>query len=291
MKIFSSWRVTVFVILAVVVLQVFQGVTGQDAEDAAESLTPSILLESALRGDVDGIHRAMEAQEDIDVSNDNGWTAARFAVDVGNIEMLLALVNAGADLNVADRQGYTPLMMAADDNDLEMVQALLSSNANPLLAANNGDTAYSLSVSAGRRRVTMMIAEACAAHAMEQNDMTALLQSIERGAYVNYHNQAGWTPLIYATAMNNVDAVNTMLRYGADLDRSENDGWTALHFAAELNQAELTQLLLERGANPYLRASAGGGSRVMDGPTAREIAIERNFPEIVDLIPAPKDDL
>ena len=83
------------------------------ADAAADEATNSILLESVMNGDIDGIHRALEAQESIDTTNVNGWSAAHFAVSNGNYAALEELINAGIDLNLADSTGYTALMMAA----------------------------------------------------------------------------------------------------------------------------------------------------------------------------------
>ena len=156
---------------------------------------------------------------------------------------------------------------------------MVGANADPLLIASNGDTAHSLAVN--RHRVALVLAEASAIHAIENGDAQALQDSIEHGAYVNIHNAAGWTPLIFAAAMGNEDAVKFMLRHGAELDRQENDGWTALHFAASTGSAKVVQLLLDAGAAPAVRAGINA-----DGLTAREIATEEGHLDIVDLIPA-----
>jgi ankyrin repeat protein len=160
-----------------------------------------------------------------------------------------------------------------------MVELMVGANASPLIKSASGETAHSLA--ANRHRVALVIAEASAIHAMAANDMPALLESIEHGAYVNIHNAAGWTPLIFATATGNEEAVKFMLRHGAEPDRQENDGWTALHFAASTGNARLVSLLLEANASPAIRSGEDGL-----GMTPRELAAEQDFPEILDLIPA-----
>ncbi len=85
----------------------------QEGGSAEEEGHSSILLESVINNDVDGIDRALEAQENIDTVNVNGWSAAHFAVNIGSFAMLEAVVNRGIDLNLADETGYTALMMAA----------------------------------------------------------------------------------------------------------------------------------------------------------------------------------
>eukprot|EP01032_Pedospumella_encystans_P010987 gene10987-12816_t len=250
----------------------------QEDGSAEEEGHSSILLESVINNDVDGIDRALEAQENIDTVNVNGWSAAHFAVNIGSFSMLEAVVNRGIDLNLADETGYTALMMAASQSDLEMVELMVGANANPLIAAKNGDTAFSLAHK--RHRVGLVIAEACAVHAIESSDVPALLTSIENGAYVNIHNAAGWTPLIFATAMGHEEAVQFLLRHGAEVDRQENDGWTALHFAASTGNTRLITLLMQAGASAGIRAGVQG-----EGLTAKELAKQEGFLEAAELIP------
>jgi hypothetical protein len=73
----------------------------------------SYLLEATGDGDLEGIERALENGEDINSINENGWTAASFAVAASNINVLRFLIEKGVDLNLANNDGYTPLMLAA----------------------------------------------------------------------------------------------------------------------------------------------------------------------------------
>ena len=88
------------------------------AADTAESkedveIRESLLLQSVLNGDPEGIQHALAAGEDIDIVNTNGWSAAMFAVTNGNIDLLQDLIELNIDLNNADHDGMTPLMRAA----------------------------------------------------------------------------------------------------------------------------------------------------------------------------------
>lgn len=82
-------------------------------QQPASDFLPSILLESVINRDLSGIQRAIDAGENIDLVNDNGWSAARFAVSLFDLDMLQALIDAKVDLNNADNEGVTPLMAAA----------------------------------------------------------------------------------------------------------------------------------------------------------------------------------
>lgn len=204
-----------------------------------------------------------------------------------------------------------------------MVELMVGANANPLLAAANGDTAYSLA--AKRHRVALVIAEACAVHAIELNDMPALLKSIENGAYVNIHNAAGWTPLIYAVSQGNVEAVQFLLRHGAEADRQVCRNLRAeeppqlssscidchiriLYISCLLKTylvlLALSLLLQENDGWTALHFAASTGNEALvklllqagasagirtgvagDGLTAKQLAAEEGFAEVAALIP------
>jgi ankyrin repeat protein len=55
--------------------------------------------------------------EDIDSVNDKGWTAARFAIEKGNLGMLTELVQRRININIPDSDGFTCLMAGAARND------------------------------------------------------------------------------------------------------------------------------------------------------------------------------
>lgn len=83
------------------------------AQETAD-LIPSVLLESVLNNDVSGITRALDAGEQIDLVNENGWSGAMIATATGRMDMLAALIEAGIDLNQPNNDGLTPLMIAAN---------------------------------------------------------------------------------------------------------------------------------------------------------------------------------
>lgn len=74
---------------------------------------PSHLLESVMRNDYDGVRHALENGEDINLVNVDGFSAARVAVELSNLQMLQFLIEHRIDLNNADLNGVTPLMVAS----------------------------------------------------------------------------------------------------------------------------------------------------------------------------------
>ena len=102
-----------FLLLVITLLSISQMYSfAQESEQQGE-FVPSILLETVINRDLSGIQRAIEVGENIDLVNDNGWSAARFAVSLFDLDMLQALIDAKIDLNNPDNEGVTPLMAAA----------------------------------------------------------------------------------------------------------------------------------------------------------------------------------
>jgi ankyrin repeat protein len=158
-----------------------------------------------------------------------------------------------------------------------MVEVLLGANASPIQKDGTGRDAYQYAVDSGRQLVALIIAEASAIYSIEADNMEEVLKSLQRGAYVNIRNSAGWTPTIYASARQDITALKEILKYGPDLNRTENDGWTALHFAASQGNVETARLLIENNANPV--------QRTVNGKTPRDIAIDENRSEILEFLP------
>ena len=99
-------------LFALIAIQYFA--IGYAAEgDTTETLLPSILLEATINSDQEGIQKAVDDGESIDVQNTNGWSAAMFCVYNGDPASLQLLIDLGIDLNAPNENQITPLMMAS----------------------------------------------------------------------------------------------------------------------------------------------------------------------------------
>ncbi|GMH34569.1 hypothetical protein BSKO_02430 [Bryopsis sp. KO-2023] len=65
-------------------------------------------------------------------------TPLRWAVDIGHVPMVEALLHAGANFNAKDDLGYTPLHCASRNGDIKIVEILLSWGANKNLRTSKG---------------------------------------------------------------------------------------------------------------------------------------------------------
>lgn len=247
------------------------------AKKESDDLRPSKVLEASIKSDTEGLKKAIDGGENIDVMNTNGWSAATFGVVNADMGFLQAAIDLGINLNLVNNDGFSPLMIAASQSDKEMVEILLEGNASPLIKTEAGDTAYSLAMDSGRKVVAFMIAEAAVLHGIEMADTKVVVEYLRHGAYVDIRNAAGYTPLIVAASIGDVDAVKDIVKMKADCNRVENDGWSALHFAAVRGDIKLAEILLKANAAPGIVA--------LDGRTPRAIAEAAGHKDFVKIIP------
>ena len=106
-----------------------------------------------------------------------GTTLLHRAVDVGDAEILQALLDADADPNAANQYKITPLMSAALAGELAMVRALIGHGAKVVAREPNGGTALMFAVLRGHREVVQTL---ITAGADLKRDRAALLEIAER---------------------------------------------------------------------------------------------------------------
>ncbi len=157
-----------------------------------------------------------------------------------------------------------------------MLELLLESNANPAFVSENGDSAYTIARDSRRLINAALVAEACAIRGILDDDTDLVLQSIKDGAHVNLRTEAGWNPLIFASAGGHTSLVQELLSLKANPNHVENEGWSPLHFAAVNGHADIVKMLLDAGAHVDERNNKD--------KTARELGVE--FSEVVDVIDA-----
>ncbi|XP_059212056.1 LOW QUALITY PROTEIN: kinase D-interacting substrate of 220 kDa B [Centropristis striata] len=86
--------------------------------------------------------------------------------------------------------------------------------------------------------------------AAEQGSLEIIQELIRRGANVNLDDVDCWSALICAAKEGHVEVVKELLENSAYIEHRDMGGWTALMWAAYKGRVEVTELLLENGANP-----------------------------------------
>lgn len=183
------WLPATTVVLALVIGGAIYGWQRFDAgtflsEPAMEFNTGSStpLIESVINGDMTQMNRLLQAGEDVNAQDSNGWTALHWAAKTPDADSVNALLAAGADPNVEDIFGMTPIMSAAADGQLEIVQSLLQAGVNVNYQDYDGWTPLMHAVSGGQTDIVKILLEAGAnTEVTDYQDMTALKQSIRQG--------------------------------------------------------------------------------------------------------------
>ena len=70
---------------------------------------------------------------------------------------------------------------------------------------------------------------------------------IRKGANIEYMNERGFTPLMYASALGQHFSVSTLLKYGASINNQDHSGWTALHWATDSGESVKSSEARKRG--------------------------------------------
>lgn len=170
--------------------------------------------------------RAADDEEGSAAVEPTETTPLNIAVQMGQVEVVRALLQKGADPAVADGGGNDAVLLALEAGDPEVLRALLEGGASP---GGAGTTT--------------------AAHLCAQQGKAELLRVVlEAKAPPDVRDANGFTPLHLAARMGRVDAVEALLAGGADPAAANNAGATPLHLAAVNRRTEAVAALLKLGA-------------------------------------------
>ena len=89
----------------------------------------TLVMSAAFEGEADTVQALVEAGADVNLSNENGWTALLSASACGHAEAVKALLQAGANANAVDKGGDTPLKVAAKEGHVEVIALLQAAGA------------------------------------------------------------------------------------------------------------------------------------------------------------------
>ena len=84
----------------------------------------TLIMSAAFAGETDIIRVLIECGADVNLSNENGWTALLSAASCGHVDVVKLLLSIGADANAAAGDGDTPMTVAAKEGHDEVVRLL-----------------------------------------------------------------------------------------------------------------------------------------------------------------------
>ena len=167
-----------------------------------------------------------------------GETPLHHALQLRSSDMAALLIAHGADVNQRDRDGWTPLMTAAYGDDAADVKLLAAHGADPNAVSAQNYTALGIAAQYDKSQAALALLEAGADPARAIGD-------------------AGYTPLMLATANHDQPLAQALIEKGADVNAGNSGGVTALMIAAANSRAEMVELLVHAGANVQARTERG----------------------------------
>ena len=189
----------------------------------------TMLHYAAILGNVRVLLRLLEVNVDVDFPCKSGRTALHFATQHNHPEVVKLLINAKANVGIRDHAGETVLHCAATYCSETAMKLLLSVTEDIDVTNIYGNTPLHIASLHGHFEIVRIL--------------------LDTGANVHSRNRHLQTPLHIAAKVGAVAILKILLDGGADIQSRTFAGYTALHKAAYTGSASATKFLLERGSN------------------------------------------
>jgi quinoprotein dehydrogenase-associated probable ABC transporter substrate-binding protein len=196
---------------------------------------------------------------DVNALDLQGENPLHYALVQRSPGMVKFLIAHGADVNERDRDGWTAIMTAAYCDDDEDVKVLAAHGADPNAISTQKLTALGVAAQYGKDKAAVALIQVGADPSRPVGD-------------------AGYTPLMLASANNAQGLAQTLISKGADVNAHNAGGVTALMMAAANGRAEMVQLLVRAGANVKAQTERG--------ETALSIARAKGDAKVIKLLDA-----
>ena len=173
-------------------------------------------------------HLIMTYPQDINARGGYYVTPLHAAVDKGNVDVTMLLLENGADVTAWNHHTKTPLHEASRKSNLDIVELLLKHHVDVDIRDRNGVTPLSRASFHGQLDVSRVL--------------------LRHGASADSHDIDGCTPLISASRNGHLDMVHLLLQSGAAVDSCSSDGCVSLMSASRFGHMDIVCLLLQSGA-------------------------------------------
>jgi ankyrin repeat protein len=180
---------------------------------------------------------------DINVLDVNTRTPLFYAVEVGNKDIVEALLKKGASVHTKDARGETVVAIATRKGQVELLELLKDKNQTPQKDKSANATTPETEKGKGQRLLDL--------HAAVQKDSAEKVKELlATGKYqVNAKNANGVTPLHIAAFRGNLEVLNVLLKANADPNAVDDEGSTPLHQAVASGHIDCVKALIQAGAN------------------------------------------
>ena len=175
----------------------------------------------------------------LQMSDDNGWSALHFAVTLGNLELFQYLVEKGCDVYRETKDGMNCLHIAADNGHLDLCKVLLKNyNFSLEVIDHNGVSALLFAAKVGNLELFQYL--------------------LEEGDDLYREKNNGMNCLHVAAVNGHLRLCKVLLeKYNFDLHMNDEDGRSALLLTAEAGHLELFKYLQWKDSNVYRQGKNG----------------------------------
>ncbi|KAF5903862.1 unconventional myosin-XVI isoform X2, partial [Clarias magur] len=221
-----------------------------------------ILQDAIIRHDDKEVLKLLKEGADLNTVLSSGGSLLHLCARHDNVFAAEILIERGLNVNLQDEDLWTALHVACACDHTDMLLLLLLSGVNALLQDVNGNVPldYAMEGSESSYILTKHLEECgvdvSSIHQMKTQRASVMLsdvrQLVSSGANVNQRNEDGVTLLHIACASGYRDVVYLLLESGADVQATDSSYWTPLHLAAKYGQMHIVNQLLKHKADPTL---------------------------------------
>lgn len=220
--------------------------------------------------------RMLDAGQDIDMQNEEGWTALHVAADDGNERMVRYLLARGARVDLKTTRGRTAYDVAEGYSAIRAaIRAKMAAPVDPFAPylGAGAPTQPKKPVAAPTAAPAGRTGACAAANANPSNDgRTSATRPRLQARDAVWYNQP--------------DELAALLDDCVGVNSKDSGGGTLLHDAAERNRLDIARLLIGRGASRA--ALDGSGKRPADYATTPEMRALLGSPQASSPSPAVK---
>jgi ankyrin repeat protein len=224
-----------------------------------------LLLTAVCRGSIEDAQGILEQRSSQNHTDDEILGMSLFlAVELGQQEIVIALLQGGVDVNCKDAIGQSSLHRATRRGNIPLVDVLLDYGADLESRNDDGFTPWSANIHNGKVEVLKhLIRRGTDPNTRGHNGVNVLYTSaadgltkivkfiLGCGTNPSIRTDFAWAPIHWAAAHGRADCVVTLLEAGADVNAVSDQKMTPLDLACDYNQASMMKILEKKGAKRY----------------------------------------
>ena len=201
-----------------------------------------------------------EINFDVNIADDEGWTALHRSAQSGNDELFGFIADKGTDVFLKTKGGQNCLHIASLSGDLNLCNILIGKYKFDVhMTDNRGWRALHFSAQSGKYKNVKFFADKktdiylktkegvnCLHIAAAHGHLNLCKTLIEEHTFdVHICDKYGWTALHYSVKNGNYEMIKFFIDMGSDIYLKVNDGSNCLHIAALHGHFNLSKMLLD----------------------------------------------